>query len=106
MTEGSTTGAGPGTGGAMSLRVRRAAVIALDGALALGTGAVAAAAATGPAAASPATPGWAPLQSPAPSGPNPQATNPATYLGDETCTSAVSCVAVGYTRTPPARTRA
>jgi hypothetical protein len=86
----------PGIAGRPPLsKVRRAAVIALDSALAFGTGAVAGMMATGPASAAPATPGWAPLQSPAPSGPDAQGSDPQTYLGNETCTSAVSCVAVG-----------
>jgi len=77
-------------------RLRRSAVIAFDGALALGTGAVAGLVGTGSASPMPASPGWSPLQSPAPSGPDAQAANPGTYLVDEACTSAVFCAAVGF----------
>jgi hypothetical protein len=76
--------------------VRRSAVVALDGALALGTGAfVGLMGGSAPASAAPAAPGWAPLQSPVPSGPNPPGSTQPTYLEDETCTSAVFCVAAG-----------
>jgi hypothetical protein len=77
-------------------RLRRGAVIAFDGALVVGTGAFVGALGTGGATASPPpTPGWAAQTAPLPSGPNAPGSNPDPGMDDESCTSAVFCVAVG-----------
>jgi hypothetical protein len=76
-------------------RVRRSAVIAVDTALALGTGATAGLFGAAPASAALPTPGWAAQTSPAPTGPEAPLANPYWRFESESCTSAVFCVAVG-----------
>ncbi len=76
-------------------KLRRSAVVAVDGALAISAGALAGLFATGPAAAQAPSPGWSGATAPLPSAPNPGATNPQGNINDESCISAVSCAAVG-----------
>ena len=76
-------------------KMRRSVVIAVDGALAIGAGALGGLFATGTASAAAPTPGWAPTQSPAPAGPDAPGTNPGTDLNATSCASAVFCAAVG-----------
>ena len=73
-------------------KLRRSAVIAVDGVLAVGTGALGGLFATGAASAAAPTPGWTPTQSPLPGA---TATDPAGQLRSESCVSAVFCAAVG-----------
>ncbi|HEY6426263.1 MAG TPA: hypothetical protein VIX84_03440 [Acidimicrobiales bacterium] len=78
-------------------KVRRTAVVAVDGVLAVGTGALAGlfAAGGGMASGTAPSPGWGALQSPAPSGLNAPASNPNESFNTDGCASAVSCVAAG-----------
>ena len=76
-------------------KLRRNVVIAVDGVLALGTGALGGLFATGTASAAPPTTGWTGLQAPLPSAPDAPSTNPGVNLSSESCSSAVNCVAVG-----------
>jgi hypothetical protein len=80
-------------------RLRRTAVMALDGALVIGTGAAAGLLGGGAAVASPPpTPGWSGIVAPPAtafaSGDAPESVD--TDLNSESCTSAVFCVAAGY----------
>ncbi len=78
-------------------RARRTAVVVLDGALAVGTGAVVGTAvpAAGQVAAQGPAPGWSAARAPLPSGPDAPAGDPTVQLVSESCSSAVSCAAVG-----------
>ena len=83
-------------------KLRRSAVIAVDGVLAIGTGAIGGLFATGAGDASAAapTPGWTPFQAPLPS----SAANPSVTLQSESCVSAVFCGAAGSYRDPGGNT--
>jgi hypothetical protein len=85
------------TGRVTPSKVRRTAVVAVDGVLAVGTGALAGlfAAGGGMASGTAPSPGWAGLQQPAPSGLNAPASNPVEDIQTDGCASAVSCVAAG-----------
>ena len=76
-------------------KLRRGAVIAVDGVLAVGTGAIGGLFATGAASAAAPTPGWTPLQAPLPGA---TAADPAVTLSSESCVSAVFCAAAGTYR--------
>jgi hypothetical protein len=76
-------------------KLRRSAVIAVDGVLVVGTGAIGGLFATGTASAAAPVSGWTGLQSPLPSGPDAPLTNPQVSLFAESCSSAVNCVAAG-----------
>jgi hypothetical protein len=78
-------------------KLRRSAVVAVDGALAVGVGAMAGlfGAASGTASAQAPTPGWTGLQSPAPSGANAPSTNPVENFTSDACANALSCVSAG-----------
>ena len=77
-------------------KLRRNSVIALDGVLALGAGALGGLFATGAASAAAPTPGWTGAQTPLPSGPNaPASPNPTSEWGSVSCVSAVFCAAAG-----------
>ena len=69
----------------------------VDGALVIGTGAVAGIWGTGPAGASGApSPGWSGIQAPLPSAPDaPSGTSASVSFDSETCVSALFCAAVG-----------
>jgi len=84
-----------GSGRVTPSKLRRSAVIAVDGVLALGTGALAGLFATGPAAAQAPNPGWTGIQGPLPSAPDGPGTNPSATFNSENCISAVTCVAAG-----------
>jgi hypothetical protein len=83
-------------------RARRTVFAVFDGALAIGTGVVAAtggaqaavAAAPGAASGSTST-GWATARAPLPAGPDAPAADATVQLVDESCSSSVTCVAVG-----------
>ena len=77
-------------------KLRRGAVIAVDGVLAVGTGALGGLFATSAASAAAPTPGWTPVQAPLPSGPDAPNANPMVNYTGESCTSAVFCAAVGW----------
>jgi len=85
------------TGRVTPSKLRRSAVIAVDGVLALGTGAIGGLFATGTGAASAAAPpvGWTALQSPTVTGPDAPAANPETEMLSTSCASAVFCAAGG-----------
>ena len=76
-------------------KLRRTAVVAVDGALALSAGALAGLFGTGPAAAQAPTPGWSGVQAPLPTAPDGVGTNALANISNESCISAVSCAAVG-----------
>jgi hypothetical protein len=87
---------GRGTGRVTASKLRRGAVIAVDGALVIGTGAVGGLFATGTASAVAPTPGWTGNQTPLPSGPNaPASPNPNADWFANSCASAVFCGAGG-----------
>jgi hypothetical protein len=79
-------------------KFRRGAVLAVDGALVIGTGAVGGLMATGSASAAAPTAGWTGTQTPLPTGPNAPGTNPSVNLLTTSCVSAVFCVDGGYYR--------
>ena len=85
------------TGRVTPSKLRRGAVIAVDGVLAVGTGAIGGlfATASGPASATPPTSGWAATQAPLPAGPDAPAANPDVFFRVESCSAATSCAAVG-----------
>ncbi len=83
------------TGRVTPSTLRRTAVIAMDGVLAVGTGALAGLFATGTATATVPTPGWTGLQSPVPSGLDTPATDPEEAITTDACATAVSCAAAG-----------
>ncbi len=77
-------------------KLRRTTVVALDGVLALGAGALGGLFATGTATAAAPTPGWTPVQAPLPTSPDaPNTTNPDVGVDSESCVSAVFCGAIG-----------
>ena len=77
-------------------KLRRNAVIAVDGVLALGAGALGGLFATGTATATAPTPGWTGAQSPLPSGPDaPKSPNPEASWYTNSCVSAAFCAAGG-----------
>jgi hypothetical protein len=76
-------------------KLRRGAVVAVDGVLAVGTGALGGLFATGAASAAAPTPGWTGLQAPLPTGPDAPQTNPTAKMIQESCSSPVTCVDVG-----------
>ncbi len=78
-------------------KFRRGAVIAVDGVLAVGTGAIGGLFATGAgvASATAPTPGWTGIQGPLPSTPDAPGTDPVASFNSEDCVSAVSCIAAG-----------
>jgi hypothetical protein len=80
---------------ATSSKLRKTAVVAVDGALAIGTGAVAFVWGAGSASAMPPTPGWTSTQAPLPGAPHAPAADPAVGLDGLSCSSAVFCVASG-----------
>jgi hypothetical protein len=85
------------SGGVTPSKLRRNAIIAVDGVLAVGTGALGGLFAVGTASAAAPTPGWTPTQSPVPAGPDaPSPTQPDTSFNSNSCVSAVFCAAVGY----------
>jgi hypothetical protein len=87
------------TGRVTSPKLRRAAVIAVDGVLAVGTGAVAGLFSTGGVASATApTPGWTGAQTPLPGGPDAPESPAFTVLGSTSCSSAVLCADVGFYR--------
>jgi len=77
-------------------KLRRTAVIAVDGVLAVGTGALGGLFATGTASAVAPTPGWTGLQAPLPTAPDAPGTNPTATMYQESCSSPVTCVDVGF----------
>ena len=77
-------------------KLRRGAVIAVDGVLAVGTGALGGLFATGTASAAAPTIGWTGLQAPLPTGPDAPRTNPTATMFQESCSSPVTCVDAGY----------
>ena len=83
------------TGRVTPSKLRRTAVIAVDSVLAVGTGAVAGLFATSTLPAGASTSGWAATQAPLPSTPDAPATNPDVTIDQESCPTAVSCVAAG-----------
>jgi hypothetical protein len=77
-------------------RLRRTAVVAFDGALVIGTGAVSGLFATGaPAVASTPGPQWTPQTAPLPTSPDAPGTDPGASIEDLSCLSASYCVGVG-----------
>jgi hypothetical protein len=99
-----TTGtAGPSSRGMVRWsRARRTAIVVVDGALAVGTGAVAGLLGGAPGGAATAhgiapTSGWTGIKAPLPTGPDAPAANPEVngQLAHISCASAVSCVGVG-----------
>ncbi len=84
------------TGRVTPSKLRRTAVIAVDGVLAVGTGAIAGLFATSaPAIAAAPTPGWSGAQSPVPTGADAPATNPGEEITTDACATSVSCAAAG-----------
>jgi hypothetical protein len=79
-----------------SSRLRRGAVIAVDGVLAIGTGALGGLFVAGTATANAPTPGWVPTQAPLPTAPDAPAVNPSLNATGESCATAVFCAAVGW----------
>ena len=72
MTKGVQAATDGGSGRVTPSKLRRSAVIAVDGVLAVGTGAIGGLFAVGsvPATASAPTPGWTPAQAPLPTSPD------------------------------------
>src|SRR3984957_16690123 len=77
--------------------LRRSAVIAVDGVLAVGTGGIGGlfVTASGPASATPPASGWAATQAPLPAAPDAPGANPDVFFRSESCSAATSCAAVG-----------
>jgi hypothetical protein len=92
---GGRTGHKSTTGRVTPSKLRRTAVVAVDGALAVGTGVLAGVFGAGAASAAAPTPGWAGLQTPVPTGSDAPATNPHELIQTEACATAVSCVGAG-----------
>jgi hypothetical protein len=89
-------GAGTRTGVVRWSRARRTAIVALDGALAVGTGAVVGTGTSGASVRAAATGAvWSATRAPLPSGPDAPGAAPNVRLVDESCSSAVTCAAVG-----------
>jgi hypothetical protein len=84
-----------GSGRVTPSKWRRTAVVAADGVLAVGAGAMAGLFGAGAASAAAPTPGWTGLQSPTPVGLNAPAANPGETFSTDACASAVSCVTAG-----------
>jgi hypothetical protein len=86
-----------GSGRVTPSKLRRTAVVAADGVLAIGTGALGGLFVTagGPASATAPTTGWAATQAPLPTGADAPSAHPDVSFRDESCSSATSCVAVG-----------
>ncbi len=85
-----------GSGRVTPSKLRRSAVVAADGALAIGAGALGGLfATTGTASATAPTTGWASTQAPLPSTPDPPAPNPQMSFNDESCATSTFCVAGG-----------
>jgi hypothetical protein len=76
-------------------KLRRSAVLAVDGALVLSAGALAGLFATGPAAAEASSPRWFGTQAPLPTAPDGAGASPVAGINQESCISAVSCAAGG-----------
>src|SRR5580693_1485682 len=77
-------------------KLRRSAVVAADGALAIGAGALGGLfATTGTASAMVPTTGWASTQAPLPSTPDPPGTDPSVSFNSESCATSTFCVAAG-----------
>jgi len=86
-----------GSGRVTPSKLRRSAVVAADGALAIGAGALGGlfATTTGTASAMAPSTGWAATQAPLPSTPDPPATNPQVGISDESCATSTFCLAGG-----------
>jgi hypothetical protein len=86
-----------GNGRVTPSKLRRTAVVAADGALAIGAGAIGGlfATAAGTASATAPATGWAASQAPLPTTPEPPATDPQVSFNSESCASATFCVAGG-----------
>jgi hypothetical protein len=86
-----------GTGRVTPSKLRRSAVVAADGALAIGAGALGGlfATTTGPASATAPATGWASTQAPLPTTPDPPGTNPGAAFNSESCATSTFCVAAG-----------
>jgi hypothetical protein len=96
MSTGTHAGGRKKTTGRVTPKLRRGAVVAVDGVLAIGTGALGGLFATGAATAAVPTPGWTGTQAPLPSSPDaPSTTSASVSFSDESCVSAVFCAAVG-----------
>jgi hypothetical protein len=83
-------------------RARRTAIVAVDSALAIGTGAVAGlwgASPVGAAAGTAPASGWTGIKAPLPGSPDAPATNPQVAANALSCASAVACVGGGYYQT-------
>jgi hypothetical protein len=78
-------------------KLRRSAVVAADGALAIGAGALGGlfATTTGTASATAPSTGWSATQAPLPTTPDAPATNPQASFNRESCATATFCVAGG-----------
>ena len=89
------------TGRVTPSKLRRTAVVAVDGVLAVGTGALAGVFGAGAASAAAPTPGWTGLQTPVPTGSDAPATNPGEAITTEACRDRrLLCWARAATRTP------
>jgi hypothetical protein len=86
-----------GSGRVTPSKLRRTAVVAADGALAIGAGAIGGlfATAAGTASATAPATGWTATQAPLPTTPDPPATDPGVSFHSESCASATFCVAGG-----------
>jgi hypothetical protein len=86
-----------GSGRVTPSKLRRSAVVAADGALAIGAGALGGlfATTTGTASATAPSTGWAATQAPLPTTPDPPATDPQVSFNSESCATATFCVAGG-----------
>jgi hypothetical protein len=95
MSTGTHAGGRRKTTGRVTPKLRRGAVVAVDGALAIGAGALGGLFATGAATAAVPTAGWTGTQAPLPSSPDGAGTDPSVQFNGESCVSAVFCAAVG-----------
>jgi hypothetical protein len=86
-----------GSGRVTPSKLRRSAVVAADGALAIGAGALGGLFATTAGSASATAPatGWSATQAPLPTTPDAPATNPRVIFTSESCATATFCVAGG-----------
>jgi hypothetical protein len=85
-------------------RARRTAIVILGGALAVGPGVFVGTGAASAAGSAPAS-GWNATQASPPVGPDAPAADPTVRLVDESCSSALSCAAVGAYRDATGRDR-
>ncbi len=85
----------PEVRGGGSTRLRRSALVALDGVLAVGTGAVTGLVGSGPASATPTGPPWGAQTAPLPTAPDAPAANPSAVVDDLTCLTGSYCVGLG-----------